>query len=881
MLGTVARIGSLILGVVLTCGGVPWASSISRAGEPSDADPGLNLRHVRWQALPWGMRDAYVAPDGKLWYTYLRRREVTEEDVRADLRRSFASTRGAIGANVKHLTAIVLFGPGRMVWVAHSGYVLGYDGKRFERRKISQSWEARLCKTNGQGYWGRANAVLDGKAFFLAWDGVHCFDGKGWSCQMFTPPADEHGVCHPLRMAVEHGGRGLVVFSPSRRDACWWRKGTWTTFPLPLTKKEKVHAMAPAPGGGMWVGTNFGIRFVAHPGKMPPSLIEHIEQLGHNDWKIRQKATGKLVSYGPAATGRLENALAKAKDPEVRHRLKVILSSLESKPPPLQIGTLRLEKPMIRFCDRLGRVFLTCAKIVQGGKELGPGLVVVGSDGRCEVLPGRQFAECLSPPGSARLPLWADKTGRLLWIPGRVRDEHPPRLLDLDKKAFVATFPTLAFGYLHAVMRDGTVLAGWHRSRCQVAYKPGAPENRTFLKAELLELRNFPFSSWPAPDGSLWAFTRDYRLLHFDGKQWRGDSRVTTQPAKATSISNPYSLIAGRGQVVLLDDERYKSRKRKFVLMTPRSVHTAKTLEELVAKHHKTIAAAFSSEVRRRFWASGLALVADRAGNIWVEKVAEELKVFDGKRWLDVVPALKQADRKIERASLMYAVDGGRKICFSDQHQGPNFARAGESYVARVENGKIVFSVAAPCYRSFRYLLDPRGGLWLSGYLPKEQRRVHRRVLYRVTSKETVKVPGVSFAKLAEPGGSVWLSKIWDAPGDRYRIWRDGRIVQEVRAPGSAGSWLFADRPGSVWMWSQFALQHWTADPPRGGKFALRGIYMIRDMKGWVRRPGAVWYSRRGFLSVVTQGPAPQGGQYLYILSLPGRKGPATQPSRR
>lgn len=880
MLGTAARIGSLILGVVLTCGGVPWASSISRAGEPSDPDPGLNLRHVRWQALPAEVYKAYVAPDGKLWYIYSRWGEVTEEDIRRDLRRSFASTRGAIGVSVNKTMEMVLFGPGRMVWVACHGYLLGYDGKRFVRRKIHLPTTDRTARTAGQGYWGRANAVVDGKAFFLTWDGVHCFDGKAWSFQMFTPPADEDGIRLHLQMAVERGGRGLVVFCPSRRDACLWREGKWTTFPLPLVKKEKVHAMAPAPGGGMWVGSNFGIRFVAYPGKIPASLIKHIEQLGHNDWKIRQKATEKLVSYGPAASGRLEKALAEAKDPEVRHRLELILASLQSKPPPLQIGTLRLEKPVIRFCDRLGRVFLACAKIVRGPKELGQGLVVVGSDGRCEVLPGKQFAECLSLSGSARLPLWADKTGRLLWIPGRVEPDHPARLLDLDKKAFVATFPTPAFGYLHAVMRDGTVLAGWADCSCNVGYNPRAPENRTFLKAEPLEVRRYPVSCWPAPDGSPWVFTRDGRLLRFDGKQWQGDSRVASQPAGATSISKPYSLLVGRGQVALIDDERNESRKRKFVLMTPRSVHTARTLEELIAKHHKTIAAAFSSEVRLRFLADDFNLVADRAGNVWVDKVTEELKVFDGKRWLHVVPALKKAGRKIERASLMYAVDGGRKICFSDQPKGQNSERDAESYVAHVENGKIVFSVAAPYYRSYRYLLDPRGGLWVSGYLPRGQRREYRRVLYRVTSKGAVKVPGVSFAVLAEPGGSVWLSRVWDRPGDRYWIWRDGRIVQEVQAPGSNTTWrLFADEPGSVWIWSQFALQHWTADPPRGGKFALRGIYMIRDMKGRVRRPGDVWYSRRGFLSVVTYGP--HGRQYLYILSLPGTKSPATQPSRR
>ncbi|WP_075089512.1 hypothetical protein [Verrucomicrobium spinosum] len=54
-----------------------------------------------------------------------------------------------------------------------------------------------------------------------------------------------------------------------------------------------------------------------------------IRELGHDDWKVREKASGELATFGEMARTSLQEAFKQSEDPEVKRRIEGILGDLE------------------------------------------------------------------------------------------------------------------------------------------------------------------------------------------------------------------------------------------------------------------------------------------------------------------------------------------------------------------------------------------------------------------------------------------------------------------------------------------------------------------------------------------------------------------------
>jgi hypothetical protein len=58
-------------------------------------------------------------------------------------------------------------------------------------------------------------------------------------------------------------------------------------------------------------------------------IAQLIRDLGHDDWKVREKASGELRTLGEMARSSLQEAFKQSEDPEVKHRLENLLSELD------------------------------------------------------------------------------------------------------------------------------------------------------------------------------------------------------------------------------------------------------------------------------------------------------------------------------------------------------------------------------------------------------------------------------------------------------------------------------------------------------------------------------------------------------------------------
>jgi len=69
-----------------------------------------------------------------------------------------------------------------------------------------------------------------------------------------------------------------------------------------------------------------------------------IAQLGHDDFKIREEASGKLAKIGKPAVGPLKQAMSSG-DPEVQSRAEMLIKRIEQRPVPG--GPVNPDEPVV------------------------------------------------------------------------------------------------------------------------------------------------------------------------------------------------------------------------------------------------------------------------------------------------------------------------------------------------------------------------------------------------------------------------------------------------------------------------------------------------------------------------------------------------------
>ena len=114
----------------------------------------------------------------------------------------------------------------------------------------------------------------------------------------------------------------------------------------------------------------------------------------------------------------------------------------------------------------------------------------------------------------------------------------------------------------------------------------------------------------------------------------------------------------------------------------------------------------------------------------------------------------------------------------------------------------------------------------------------------------------------------MWLCDSRGPIQDTFHVWRSGKIVQKLQIPqADRNTFLFSDRPGSVYAWTISGLQHLVADGPTFDTYRLDRLYPLEGILGQSLSPG---YSKHGYLVTLTAldtRTAPY--YYLYLIKLP------------
>jgi hypothetical protein len=357
-------------------------------------------------------------------------------------------------------------------------------------------------------------------------------------------------------------------------------------------------------------------------------------------------------------------------------------------------------------------------------------------------------------------------------------------------------------------------------------------------------------------------------LIRYDGKTWT--------PLHALDHKTDRRLdgaIAGAGpRAAVLVHARTAA-----ALVIGDTVTTGGDVRALVTANRATVAAEFPLATRGNYAAAsnGLSnLFADAAGNLWLLD-AQRLSVLAGDRWLDTGTPLRAAGSPAGFVHFASAVGDGSKVYVTD------FAtlNRGVAALGEVHNDHGPTVVFTPAQRTgereltYLTLRDPAGALWLPiTYRPGDPGRPSGHWATRLTEKGVdAQFDTSGLPMLVDRGGTVGLGQP-RRPADhipaRLHLWRDGRVVHSLDITGAGDRFrLFADRPGSVWAWTDLGLQHFVAkDPADPRTYTLARTY---TPQGVDRRIELVEFSPLGFVALTAATIAPEAPRTLYLVRLP------------
>jgi hypothetical protein len=829
-----------------------------------------------WQTLPDDVRNVYVGPDDRIWCEYFGRDMPRDA---ADLRRRVEREWAKPTPQVEGVIPL-LFEPGGRAWFTPRGKlhgtIFGYDGRTWVEHAIETGRTLRgNAASRGQSLRGRSNLVVGGTVFFIDGLGVETFKGKGWSYQaLMTKSAKRQ---EPPRLLVEADGKGVVAVVPGGEARLWrWRDGKWTRAADPVGVGEDDRlALA---SDGLWTLTprrEFRFHpFDAGDTGMIPKLVDRLEAL---DAGVREHATLMLSGMGPSIIPALEKALADAQTPERTTRLQNVLAALRAGTPPAMRAfgayLVRDVCALEYLPDRT--VCVGARQIVDpAGKAVGPGLILRPSDGAAaRVLTGEKLPGAFDyGPFATSIPtVVAD--GARVWLPRTYRPAAGPMtLLDLKTGDVVATLADDRYFEILGACGDGAMIVhGGPNVRGPMAlYIPGAPDDRNVLPTELVRVLG-PMTVIDS-DGRLYATNEEQGLTRFDGKTWT--------PLGALKGDGPITAgVAGGGReggVLVQCGET-------FALVLGDKVKTGADVEELIAANRDAVVAAFPQTTRARYTRPlFLNCFADAGGNVWLHD-RERLRVLSGGRWLDTDLALRAAAGGRAGPPLyVSAVGDGSKVYVTDFTPNGGLAALGD--VRRAGDEAAVVFTRTNQTGDMRAMdasvRDTKGALWV----PVTWRNVVRddaagngatggqwatRFTERGIDLQLGAGAGAPF--LIDRDGNLWLGKgeaNWGT-AHGFAIWRDGRVRHTVDVTGAGERFrLFADRPGSVWLWGDTGLQHFRAkNSAEPWAYAHERTYTPRDVKG---RPDGVAFSSRGFVALGFGGSSrSREGASIDIVRLP------------
>jgi hypothetical protein len=815
-------------------------------------------RDVMWQALPEQVRTVFVGPDDRVWQQMKHPAQKENlETARKIIKREFSKPAPQLFG-----VRPALFEPKGRVWfVTHSQTtILGYDGKDLiEKKAEDKHFFPGNCPNHGRVHRTAYNLVVVDTAFFLESHGVLTFAKGEWSyLQMAQSSPVKRRATYPSLYA-EPDGKGVTALLIDGDKTClWrWRNGIWTQVTLPDAIVSNTITAAAPWLNGIWLFTKTGIIYHSYRTDTDNVFDDMLGKLGDSAFLVREQATEDMMGLGAAILARAEKAYRASDDPEVRVRLKAVIGAVTPrKAQVMSFGPYQLSQAQLALYDGEATVYVSANSIVKSGQALGAGLVVGKRDGTITVVTGSGFPQRWGSHYSEDSSPLVLESGKRVWLP-RCSGGFGPGLWDLEEREFTTMMPDPRVHWLHALKTDGTIYAG-RREPTQsgagpiMRFEPKMPDDRNFLEAETIELSGgdkFCVTS----DGRIWAETPDKGIVRFNGKKWEGVNGLSIRDVREFLPGNDGALIiATRNKCALITGDRVEERG---------------SIKQLVSDCAKDITRFFKTSG----YASWLSVVPDGKGHIWLRDT-RKLSVLANDEWLDPKPALTAAGSRTGKVEYIGKCGDG-KVYVTDFMMVHD---RGSSQFGEVKDGKILFSKAPhTCERGFMSLsiTDDEGGLWIPGSVRGSGGTcdwIRGQLALRIMEKETrAELKNSGWATLNDKSGNIWLGKIRSKDVNLFNIWRKGEIKHSVRVPGaSARSVLIADKPGSVFVWTELGLQHMVAkDSSRPAVYSPGKLHTVRGFEGSAQNSR---FSSLGYIAVAVYSDRYGARKNrLYLIKLP------------
>ncbi len=768
----------------------------------------LSSTKTRWHTLPAEVQNVRLASDGRIWYqlraSNLGHRSLAsvKEDLAREFRQPSPKARGVL---------IALFEPGGRVWffLRDKNLLLGYDGKTWIEYAVPGRDNAVCgeCMSRGEFSLSHANRWADHRCWFITARSVLSFDGTKWSRDdFFDLQKDWSSRC----LALSPSGKTAVAYSYSLESFRVWRAGQWKPVPLPpLDSSAPVILLDMSDDRTLW--------FVRKEGQME-----------------RLDIGNEADKPDPAAD-------------EIAERVKVVRRIYQ---------------------DAAGRMYLLAEDIRdEKSSRSGAGLAVIVGGKIDKILFNQELTahrqHCYL--GESLPHFCAD--GRRVWWP--MCDPGPAgRLLDMDRGDLGERLPLPAPTWIRAVGGDGRVFLGenWtylDSTSLVRVFNPGVRDDRIPLKVDTtdVQLRNLVV----ADDGAIWTVQKRRGLVRFDGAKWTPVGHHTAGDS-ADTAPQIRTMLPGKGgrMLVRTDDHDAIYDGDKEIARGP--------ITDIIEQHPDVIRQTFTPDrgapTNMNPVNAAFSIIADKAGNIWYLE-NHRLQVYVRDHWVSANEPLTSAGSPHGSAQYLTAVGDGSKVYVSNLAM---YYQGGCSFLGCVKDGDLDFAKAPHVtgYESMAHVLRAAdGSLWLPvrigvghGTCDYYSGQVACCISEKGVDQE---LRNTGWSQLVDEAGNVWLGHIPGMPVDVFRVWRRGKVVQELAIPQSQLGLLFSDRSGSVYVRTRTGLHHYTADGPRFHPYHLAKTYSFDDMMG---PPIAQAYSKLGYLLLLTKSNSPRSTS-LHLVHLP------------
>jgi len=754
--------GLVLSGIVLCSGGTARS-----AGVEADLAP----RKARWHFLPARIAGAFVGRGGKCFYLARGKPAKTP----------FVSKAGVLAPGFRPL---LLDQSGRL-WCIRpdASLIYGIRGRSVvELRPAKEAFFGTVEQVDGKTEV-RTSAYEDaaGRVWFGNSRGVQWHDGKRWFAKDL---ADRSGLEVALPMSSLHvaeDDQGRLYFWARRpeRGACGTR-GFWTfdgkgwdhfTVQDGLPD-DRVEAVCPTGGGAVLVNTAGGrlARFSTKRRDLGREVTRLVGLLNSPKWKVRETATHALRRLGRGARLELKKHLARTKQPEVRARIKMVLTALTTPGAREQrlldsdyiCGQVRIRPPRLRRRPRAALEWLALAQKVvntRTGEKLDRAAFVLGAGSV------RRIKDWPASDGPERASLLFDgRGGAWIGLPGR-------GLFHWDGRQTAAVSDGATRDYHRILGRDrlGRILLS--NGTGVAAYWPAQPDTRKKLVGRTWRIGQY--GVWAMDTrGRVWTKVagRKEPLSYYEGGAWHG--------VRDVAGAEPGILIPGRSGAIFVS---MVGADGGFYLLADGKTYKATDLGAL-ARNHPDLVKKYvdnSQAARSPYYA----LALDALGRVW-SLSPKNLLLWSGKRQTDIGAALV-GGTAFPRAAVFNIYDGGRTLIF-----GRLPGRA-----AHIDCGRSK-PTAAPCpkrCRGFtlfdRHLVDRAGRFWHGSSSGKAC--IH-------TGKRVEEAPARGVVALCDSSGAVWLCE----PGVGCNVVGAGagRRITLRLASVRADTPVCEGRPGEVWV---------------------------------------------------------------------------------